>query len=441
MSTWRKWLAVVPLAALALTACNGEEAAEEPVTEQPETEDEAEAPAEDDEADEADEAAEGEEEAEPVVRADADLVIWADDTRAPVLQPFANDFGAENEVEVVIQEVSFDDIRDRLITAGPAGEGPDIIIGAHDWLGELVENGVVAPVDLSGVEDDLVDVAVQAFTFDGQTYGLPYATENVGLFRNTDLVPDAPGTWEDVEEIALSLQEAGDVRQGIVWPSEPADPYHNYPIVTAYGGYVFGMEDDGTYDPSDLGIDSPGALEAANKFGEMIENDVMSADISYQLMIDLFSGGDAAFAITGPWALGDFPDVPFEVSPIPSVDGGTPAPFVGVQGFMVSAFAENELLAQTFLVDFMATVDAQVALFEAGNRPPALISAFEQVADDPNIEAFGEAGVDGVPMPAIAEMGSVWEAWTNAYTLIYEGDMEPEAAFQDAADQIRTLIE
>ncbi len=433
MTKWRKWLAIVPAIALVLTACNGEEPVEEPV-EAP-----VEEPAEDPDEEPVDDEAVEDEEA-PVVRADADLVIWADDTRVPVLQSFAEEFGAENEVEVALQEVSFDDIRDRLITAGPAGEGPDIIIGAHDWLGELVENGVVAPVDLTGVEDDLVEVAVQAFTFDGQTYGLPYATENVGLFRNTDLVPDAPATWEEVEETALSLQEAGDVRQGIVWPSEPADPYHNYPIVTAYGGYVFGMEDDGTYDPSDLGIDSPGALEAANKFAEMIDTGVMSADISYQLMIDLFSTGDAAFAITGPWALGDFPDVPFEVSPIPTVEGGTPAPFVGVQGFMVSAFAENELLAQTFLLDFMATDEAQVALFEAGNRPPALISAFEQVADDPNIEAFGEAGVDGVPMPAIPEMASVWEAWTNAYTLIYEGDMEPDAAFEDAADQIRALI-
>jgi arabinogalactan oligomer / maltooligosaccharide transport system substrate-binding protein len=201
------------------------------------------------------------------------------------------------------------------------------------------------------------------------------------------------------------------------------------------------MEDDGTYDPGDLGVDSEGAIQAAHKFREMVETGLLSPDISYQLMIDLFSGGNAAFAITGPWAMGDFADVPFEVTPIPPVEGGTPQPFVGVQGFMVSAFAENELLAQTFLLDFMATEDAQVALFEAGNRPPALVSAFEQVADDPDIEGFGEAGADGVPMPAIPEMASVWEAWTNAYTLIYEGEMEPDEAFQDAADQIRALID
>ena len=435
------WLAVIPAAALVLAACGGaEEPADDPEPADDTTEEEV-----DDEPDEPDEEVEDEdaaedEEAEEVVRADADLVIWADDTRTPVLEPFADDFGSENEVEVAIQEVAFDDIRERLITAGPAGEGPDIIIGAHDWLGELVENGVLANVDLTGVEDDLEEVTVQAFTYEGQTYGLPYATENVGLFRNTDLVPDAPQTWEELEDIALGLQDDGEVEQGLVFPTEPADPYHNYPVVTALGGYVFGQADDGTYDASDVGIDSEGGLAAAQQFRDMVDSGLVSPDISYELMIDLFSGDDAAFAITGPWGMPDFEDVPFEVSPIPSIDGGTPEPFVGVQGFMISAFAENELLAQTFLTDFMATEDAQVALFEAGNRPPALTSAFDAVADDPNIEAFGEAGADGVPMPAIPEMGSVWDAWTNAYELIYEDEQAPDEAFQDAADQIREQI-
>jgi arabinogalactan oligomer / maltooligosaccharide transport system substrate-binding protein len=428
MTKWRKWFAVVPIVALALTACGeADDDADEPVTEEPD------AATEDEEED-------GEEEAEEVTRADADLVIWADDTRTPVLQPFVEEFGEENDVEVAVQEVPFDDIRERLVQAAPAGEGPDIIIGAHDWLGELVENGVVAEVDLAGIEDDLEEVSVQAFTFEGTVYGLPYATENVALFRNTELVPDAPGTWEELEDTALELQD-GDVEQGIVWPTEPADPYHNYPIVTAYGGYVFGMDDDGTYDPSDLGIDSDGGIEAAEKFADMVDSGLLSPDITYELMIDLFSGGDAAFAITGPWAMGDFEGIEFEVSPIPEVDGGTPQPFVGVQGFMISSFAENELLAQTFITDYLATDEVQIELFEAGNRPPALISAFEQVADDPDIEAFGEAAADGVPMPAIPEMGSVWEAWTNAYELIYEGELEPEEAFSDAAEQIRDLIE
>lgn len=376
-----------------------------------------------------------------MVRAEADLVIWADDTRAPVIQPFADQFAEENGITVAVQELGFGDIRSRLVVAGPAGEGPDIIIGAHDWLGELVAAGVVAPLDLSGVSDQFSEAAIAAFNYEGQIYGLPYAVENIALLRNTDLVPEAPATFEELVETALALTEAGTVDTPLaLQEGGNGDPFHNYPIVTAFGGYVFGRNDDGSYNPEDLGIDSEGGLAAASYFSELSEQGVVNIDVTYDIMIEKFSTGMAPFAITGPWALASFEDVNYVVEPIPPVQGGTPQPFIGVQGFMVSAFAENPLFATTFLLDFMSTKDAQIALFEAGGRPPAHIEAFDEVAAaDANIAGFGLAGQNGYPMPAIPEMGSVWQAWTDAYELIFTGG-DSQEAFTNAAEQIRTLI-
>ena len=42
-------------------------------------------------------------------------------------------------------------------------------------------------------------------------------------------------------------------------------------------------------------------------------------------------------------------------------------------------------------------------------------------------------------MPAIPAMSSVWQAWTDAYQLIFEGG-DPVEAFSNAAEQIRALI-
>jgi maltose-binding protein MalE len=375
----------------------------------------------------------------PVVRADADLVIWADDTRTPVITPFAETFAADNGLTVAVQELSFGDIRDRLVTADPAGEGPDIIIGAHDWLGALVSSGVVAPIDLSDVADDITDVALSAFTYEGKTYGVPYAIENIALIRNTDLVPTAPATFEELETIALGLVEDGTVTVPLALQENGnGDPFHNYPLVTALGGYVFGSPELG-YDPNDLGLDSPGGLKAADAFGAWSESGLINIDVTYDVMINSFSTGDAPFAITGPWAVGSFSDVNYVVEPIPSVQGGTPAPFVGVQGFMVAANAQNPLIAETFLLDVMAGEEAQTALFAAGGRPPANKAAFAAAAADPDIQGFGLSGANGYPMPAIPEMGSVWSAWTDAYELIFTG-ADPQTAFKDAAAQIRNLI-
>jgi arabinogalactan oligomer / maltooligosaccharide transport system substrate-binding protein len=99
-------------------------------------------------------------------------------------------------------------------------------------------------------------------------------------------------------------------------------------------------------------------------------SEFLNVDVTYDVMIDSFSTGRSPFAVTGPWAVGDFADVDFVVEPFPTVEGGTPAPFVGVQGFMVSAFAENDLAARTFVLDFMGT-DEVAAGAVRGGQPSA----------------------------------------------------------------------
>ena len=119
-----------------------------------------------------------------VVEPVATLKIWADDTRTPILQGLAEQFLADYNVELVVEDLGrVQDIRSQAIIAIPAGEGPDIFIGVHDWLGALVDSGLVAPVDLGDKTGDFVESNLEAFTYtDGNLYGLPYASENLGFF-------------------------------------------------------------------------------------------------------------------------------------------------------------------------------------------------------------------------------------------------------------------
>ncbi|MDA0655314.1 MAG: extracellular solute-binding protein, partial [Proteobacteria bacterium] len=87
------------------------------------------------------------------------LTIWADNTRAPVLSSVGEAFTAEFGVCVAVVEKGFGDIRDDFKVAGPTGEGPDIIIGAHDWLGGLVTNGLLAEIDLGDKDAEFLDAA------------------------------------------------------------------------------------------------------------------------------------------------------------------------------------------------------------------------------------------------------------------------------------------
>ncbi len=82
----------------------------------------------------------------PAAEPAGSLTIWADDTRAPILQDLADEVLAAYNVELVVELKSA--IRDDFQVAAPLGEGPDIIVIAHDQAGTLVSNGLLAPVDL-----------------------------------------------------------------------------------------------------------------------------------------------------------------------------------------------------------------------------------------------------------------------------------------------------
>jgi maltose-binding protein MalE len=361
------------------------------------------------------------------------LVIWADETRAPILQELADEFAATYGVGLDVQQIT--NINDQLPIAAPAGEGPDVFIGPHDRLGGWVDSGLVAPIDLGDKADLFLQVGLDAFTYGGQLYGMPYAVENMGLFRNADLVPEAPTTWEELLQVGAALQASGDVTYALALED---NGYKVYPILTSFGGYVFGRGVDGTWNPSDLGVDSAGMIEAgdwiaANVAAGLISPNANDADTAETL----FETGEAAFLMTGPWALDRFraAGINYAISPFPS--GGQP--FGGVQGFMVSAFSENALLAQAFLTEFVATHEVMQQLYLAGDRPSAFLETLA-ATDDLDLAAFGQAGANAALMPAIPEMGSVWGSWNSAVVLVITGEDTPTNAFTVAAEQIRQVL-
>lgn len=383
-------------------------------------------------------------------RGDADLVLWLDETRATALKPIVDRFAEEQGVTAEIVEVAGDQLRNAVVQAAPQGTGPDIFAGAHDWVGELAESGVLEPVNLGASEADYNPSAIAAFTFGGRLYGVPYAVENVALLRNTTLVPEAPASFEDLETKALELQSAGTVDVPLAVQQDPADPYHNYPMFAATGGYVFGVNEDGTYNPQDLGLASEGGIAAGENFSKWASEGLISSDVTFDIMIQTFSSGKAPFAITGPWAIESIDEasggtLEYVVEPIPPVDGSPTLPFVGVQGFMQSAFAENSALAQEFLLNYVNTPETSKALFEAQPRVPALTAVADEVASDPIVAGFLAAGAAsseapaGGTLPNIKEMAAVWEAWENAYVQIF-GGADPTAALQDAQATVEGLI-
>jgi len=351
-----------------------------------------------------------------------ELTIWVDENREPAVEAAAADFEEETGATVTLVQKNFGDIRTDFISQVGNGEGPDITIGAHDWLGELVANGTVNTVDIGAAADELNPMAIEAMTYDGQLYALPYSLETIALIQNVDLVGDAvPATWD---EMIAAGQAATPERPFVINTSgETGDGYNMYGFQTSFGAPVFVQDADGAY-TTEVGMGGPNGEAFATWLGANGKNGtgIISTTVDYAINIELFNTGATGFTIQGPWAIGSFTDVPnLKVSPIPAAGPEEAAPFVGVQGFYVSSASKNALLAQEFLVNYLATEDAQRALYEADPRIPAWTTIAEEEASDPIIAGFIAASENGVPMPSIPEMGSVWETWNAAQAGIING--------------------
>jgi maltose/maltodextrin transport system substrate-binding protein/arabinogalactan oligomer/maltooligosaccharide transport system substrate-binding protein len=368
-----------------------------------------------------------------------DLLIWADGTRAPALQALVTQFSEDYGVTVEVQEQGMGEIRSNIAIAGPAGEGPDIFIGANDWVGELVNNGAIVPLDLGDLAADFTPASLNLFTYNGELYGMPYTVENVAFFRNTELVPEAPTTWDDVKAITEELVSSGTSEYGFML--QTTDAYHFFPVQSAFGGYIFGTTTDGQYDASDVGLTSEGTLASGSWLNEMAAAGYIPEAVDYDVMHSMFETGQSAMMISGPWALPRIRQsgVPYAISSFPTGPGGDATPFSGGQAFMISAFSENQLLAEEFLLGFMATPESMLAMYEVDPRPPAFAPTLELI-EDPDMQAFIAAGANAVPQPAFPGMSSIWGAWANALQFIIQQDAAPEQALGDAQAQIEEII-
>lgn len=376
------------------------------------------------------------------------VTIWADADRKAAVDRVAGAWGRARGVEVNVVQKDFGKIRDDLKTA-QVESAPDVIVGAHDWTGELAASGLVLPLFPSRTtRAQFPAYTLDAFSYGTavkRLYGAPVAVENIGLVVNTRLAK-VPKTFADLQRQALAFKRKRSGNLAIaVQQGANGDAYHMYPFFSGLGGYIFGKNRAGNLDPSDIGLNSRRFLRNAPMIDTWNRLGLVNAKVDDAAARDAFLKGRAAFWITGPWFADTIKKarIPFRVVQMPRIKYAS-VPFLGVQGFMVTKFSSQhgvESLAKDLVGAYMMSAASQQALAAANGRFPANTRAGARVTD-PVLKQFGAAGKGGVPMPNIPQMGSVWSdlgaAWVKSTR--GSGAIKARTAFSTAARNIANKI-
>src|SRR5688572_4177295 len=138
---------------------------------------------------------------------------------------------------------------DKLTSAIPGGNGPDLFIYPQDRIGDWADSGVIEPIEFWLDEarvERFSSEAIAAMAYKGSLYGLPMTVKSLALYYRTDLVKTPPRTTAEL------LEMRSNDRYAIAYAN--VDLYGHAPWLHGHGGTIIG--EDGK-----LAIATPAAVD------------------------------------------------------------------------------------------------------------------------------------------------------------------------------------
>lgn len=335
-------------------------------------------------------------------------------------------------------------MQDSYRSAAGAGEGPDMLIWANDFAGELANSGLIMPIDALVSEETRAqasDAAWNTFAVNGELYGVPQSAKTLAFFYNEALVPDAPATWQEVLDISADLAQ-----DGITGLAFQNGTFHSAGFLYAMGGSWLTEDYNANFEPGTPGGD---AMVEFLQFYQNIYN--MGQDPATGVVMDGsspnpgFQQGTVAMVYDGIWNLAQFESDlgdDLGVSIMPALDNGVvPMMWAQSEGFMLNAKDASDTAKQEAFATFASCVtgvEAQtIAAVQGGLLPVNSAVPLE----NPNLTVFAEQLALGAPFPNVAELSQFWGPIDNARARVAEGGEDPAVVAADLQVEVQTGID
>lgn len=348
------------------------------------------------------------------------------------LQPIIEAWNAENpdeEVSLVELPQEADGQRDALVQSLQAQSGDyDVMALDVTWTAEFAANQWLQPLteDFALDTSGLLQATVDSATYMDTLYAAPMNTNAQLLFYRTDIVDEAPTTWDEL----LSHRDAADAEDLDLLVLQLSN-YEGLTVQTtqainAWGGAV--VDADGQTPV----VDSPEAIAGIQALADAYENGDIPAranGFTEEQTNLAFLEGEAVFAYNWPYMYDTATNEPtsvvgedFDVAAIVGPDGAG-ASTLGGYNNGINVYSENKATAFDF-VQFILNEENQHG-FAQESFPPVLASIYEDEAlidEFPYLPALQEALENAQPRPVTPYYAGVSRAIAdNAYSAIVEG--------------------
>ena len=340
----------------------------------------------------------------PSASAASEIVVWADESRGPNLTKVIaakGDWVPGYTVKVVTFS-SFDALKEAFDKATDA-TGPDIVVGANDWVPTGAKSGKLAPITLTAsVKARFNPTQLFDLTYKKSLYGVPIDVNNVAMIYNEKLVSSAPKTFGEMVSYYKANKASKSLKAGLCVAGGGMS-WGAHSVFSALGAdaYQFNSRDEIVYNRS---FDYP-------KFSKNVKTYLLDGKKSNGFFPatdtgckDNFLAGSVPFAVIGNWEWKDYVAKGFEMNlmPVPGISADKPGKMFGsVSGAMLTTYAAKHGVsagAKSLMTDFFASTAGQVAYQALEGRPPAEKGAQSSSAVSAGQKGFGAAAsTAGIP--------------------------------------------
>lgn len=362
------------------------------------------------------------------------VTLWhsyRDDERKALDELITHWNGRHPEVQIQALAVPFDAIIDKFQVATQNGNGPDLIIMAHDKIGLWARDGLLQPLGDFATKDLLarfMPQTVKPLVFDKAIWGVPLAFKSVALFYNRKLVKQPPTTLAQLVEVGRGFTSAQAETFGLAY--DAADLYFHAAFLYGSGGKVWDE------DARKVTIDTPEALKAVELVrGFFTESKILPKGASGFVVTAMFNDGKTPFTIQGPWFISEIDKgVDWAVAVLPEIAPGQPMrPFLGSEALLLAKPSKVRAAALQ-VVDYLTSDEAALTRLEKGHQMVANAKIYENPRwiQDPVVRVFHAQAKDAVPMPTAPEPSVAWAPYGTALRKVIFGGADPKATLAEA---------
>ena len=224
------------------------------------------------------------------------------------IQAMTKEFTDKNpNVNVEMDFVTYEALHDKIVTAAAAKAGTyDVVLMDCIWPAEFAAANFILDVSDKMTDDMKKDIwpgALEAVTYQGKVYGMPWVNDVLFLYYNEEMLKAAgfdkpPKTWTELEQMAMAAKEKGVVEYPFIesFPQEEGLTIAFAYYLFAFGGNFFDAENKPAFN-------SPEGLAALNYMVKGMKEGMYnpaSLESTYEEVRNTFSQGSSLFSVN--WA-------------------------------------------------------------------------------------------------------------------------------------------